>query len=140
MKYKITRGEYDKNTGISTVTIDTKIGTFTGTSKIRKEDLPFESIYFGCQIAEMKAVIKMLKKQKSILSIEKETLERFRKISLYNCGDFDTGLFICGEVDDQIINIDEKRKELDRRIAIIGESIVKSISSRDEINKKKEIK
>lgn len=56
MNYTLINAEHDFNTHISTATISTDIGLFTATSRCHKEDIPYESKYFGCRLAEWKAL------------------------------------------------------------------------------------
>lgn len=61
MKYKILYADYNKETKVSTVTIQNKYGIFTGTSKLWVEDEDYESRFTGCRIAELKALRKSFK-------------------------------------------------------------------------------
>ena len=60
---KIIYSNFDETTGISTVTILTKIGEFTGTSKLHDEDKNISSSFAGCRYAEIRAIIKYHKKK-----------------------------------------------------------------------------
>lgn len=62
---KLLYSNFNKDTGISTVIIRNKYGTFKGRSKLHDSDKGYASNYAGCRFAEMKANIKCLKKQKA---------------------------------------------------------------------------
>lgn len=78
MKYTLAKADYNKDTKISTVVIKTDIGEFIGESKCHDEDLPFESQYFGCQIAEWKAIRKYCKAKRLIIAKQLDALLRFK--------------------------------------------------------------
>jgi hypothetical protein len=56
MNYTLINAEHNFDTHISTATISTDIGLFTATTRCHKEDIPYESKYFGCRLAEWKAL------------------------------------------------------------------------------------
>ena len=53
---KLSLGEFDPTTGISMTKIETKIGTFVGTAYLQDKDKNNSSRFFGCQLAEYKAI------------------------------------------------------------------------------------
>ena len=55
---KLSLGEFDPTTGISMTKIETKIGTFVGTAYLQDKDKNNSSRFFGCQLAEYKAIRK----------------------------------------------------------------------------------
>ena len=57
-RFYIGNSSFDETTGISTVTIKTKIGTFTGSSYLQDEDKENISRFAGCRLAELKAIRK----------------------------------------------------------------------------------
>lgn len=59
IQYKLKYGKYDPKTKVSKVVITHKYGTFEAIAKVAKEDEGHESRYFGCEIAEIKAAIKL---------------------------------------------------------------------------------
>lgn len=63
MKIKMIKSNFDETTGISEVTIATDIGEFIGTSKLHDEDRSISSSFAGCQYAEMRAIIKYMKRK-----------------------------------------------------------------------------
>ena len=78
-KIDLIYSNYDENTGVSTVTIDTALGRFTGTSVLREEDKEIASNYCGCRYAELKAVRNYLKVLLRVAKAELKTL-----VNLYN--------------------------------------------------------
>lgn len=74
-KYHITKAEYNENTGFSLVEISTPIGTFFGDARLNPEDKEanYNSHFFGCQLAELRAVIKYYK---ALIRIEREICKR----------------------------------------------------------------
>ena len=54
--YTLMNSNYDETTGVSTVTINTDVGMFTGTAKCHPDE-KYKSKFFGCQIAEGRALL-----------------------------------------------------------------------------------
>lgn len=57
-RYKILDAGFDPTTGKSSVTIGTIHGQYTGYATMREEDSAFASSYFGCRLAELRALRK----------------------------------------------------------------------------------
>lgn len=57
-RYKVLNANFDPDTGKSTVTIGTTHGQYTGYATMSKEDEAFASSYFGCRLAELRALRK----------------------------------------------------------------------------------
>ena len=74
-KYHIVNAEYNENTGFSLIKISTPIGSFFGDARLNPEDKEagYDSRFFGCQLAELRAVIKYYK---ALVRIEKEVYKR----------------------------------------------------------------
>lgn len=72
MKWKLKYSEFDNITGKSCVIISTILGDFKATSKLHQEDKDIQSEFFGCRIAEMKAVEKYLK---ALIREKKKTIK-----------------------------------------------------------------
>lgn len=130
MKYTLAKADYNKDTKISTVVIKTDIGEFMGESKCHDEDLPFESQYFGCQIAEWKAIRKYCKAKRQIIAKQMEALLRFKsrmcETKGYNGSEFWTKIYAQ--------TFDEYQSELflwESNIERANTAIVTSIESRD---------
>lgn len=130
MKYTLAKADYNKDTKISIVVIKTDIGEFVGESKCHDEDLPFESQYFGCQIAEWKAIRKYCKAKRQIIAKQMEALLRFKsrmcETKKYNSSEFWTKIYTQ--------TFDEYQSELllwESNIEHANTAIVTSIESRD---------
>lgn len=78
MKIKMIKSNFDEITGISEVTIATDIGEFSGTSKLHYEDRNISSSFAGCQYAEMRAVIKYIKRKMHDLDMQIKGLTDFQ--------------------------------------------------------------
>lgn len=87
MKYKLLEAVYDNAFGNSYVTIGTDLGEFNGFCKLHEEDKDIESNFFGCKIAEMRAICKYGKAKSQRLKIKIDTLksiiEGMEKINNY---------------------------------------------------------
>lgn len=91
LRAKLSNSTFDSETGISTVTVKTKRGTYTGVAKVHPEDKEIQSKYTGLRIAEMKAMCKAykdeLKRERIILhvlpSIQKDLIHTLDKYSAY---------------------------------------------------------
>lgn len=75
MKWKIKNAVYDKEDGISCVTISTKLGLYDGVSCVHPDDMDIASEFEGCRYAELRAVISFFKDEINILKIKIETLQ-----------------------------------------------------------------
>lgn len=75
--YRLVSSHYNKETGISTATIATRHGLFTGQSKLLECDKDIESSYSGCMYAEYKAIIKYYKFEKNICRENLKCLTNF---------------------------------------------------------------
>lgn len=74
MKWKIISADFNKDTGISYVKIDTDLGVFEGKSILHKEDEDIVSNFEGCRYAELRAVTKYIKAKIRNQKIKVETL------------------------------------------------------------------
>lgn len=66
MKGTILYAEYDEGTGVSTVTKQTKYGTFTRSVRVHESDQDIANQYDGCFFAEMKCDIAAYKERAKI--------------------------------------------------------------------------
>ena len=69
-RYTIIKEEFDTNTGITTVTINTDCGAFTGTVKLDDIDAKYPSVYHANELALSKALRKYAK-QMALITKEK---------------------------------------------------------------------
>ncbi len=87
LRAKLSNSTFDPETGISTVTIKTKRGTYTGFAKVHPDDEEIQSKYTGLRIAEMKAVRKAYKDELKREKIILRTIERITKDIIHNVHD-----------------------------------------------------
>lgn len=76
-KYQLIYSDFDKETGESKVRILTDVGVFEGDAQCHPDERP--SIYLGCEIAELRAMIKWRKELIKIGKAQKKEL-----LTLYN--------------------------------------------------------
>lgn len=74
---KLLYSNFDPDTGISIVRIQTPSGTFKGKARLHPEDKNYASQIAGCQYAEIRATIKYLK---HIASEKRAAAEALRKL------------------------------------------------------------
>lgn len=76
LKTKLFNSNFNPDTGVSTVTIKTKRGIFTGVAKVHPEDKEVQSKLSGLSIAEMKATKKFYKEELKRERLILQTIER----------------------------------------------------------------
>lgn len=76
-KVKIVDSGFDKETGISYVTIQNSKGQYTGYSTLQEDDRKYISQMAGCRYAEIKAHIKMIEAEIKELKVQLHAFERF---------------------------------------------------------------
>ena len=77
--YKIIKEEYNKETFVSIVSIQTDIGVFTGKSKAHDIDCKYPSMFHGHEIALTKALLKFAIKTVKIINKDIELLTKMKK-------------------------------------------------------------
>ena len=77
MSTRLLFSNHNPETHISTVTIATDIGEFTASVTCREEDYENESRYFGCTLAEMKALMKYTTAKRFAAENQFKSLERY---------------------------------------------------------------
>lgn len=131
MKTKILYSNYSTSTGVSTVTIQTKYGTFTGTAKIHPDDKDYSSSFFGCELAELRAGIKSLKAKLKKINYQLEAIEACYKISSKIASPVTVSIL------DYKWNLEGLKEETKNQISIIENTIKLKIKERDEWNSSK---
>ena len=115
------KADYNENTGVSNIMIDTDLGAFTGQAKLHDEDKDYASKYTGCRYAETRATIKYLKmKQKYILG-QLKVLHMIKETS---------------EIDRLILKLDKELNDVELAIKFSQESLTKDIEQRPELIKR----
>lgn len=122
MKTKLIHSNYDKITGISTATIRTKYGEFTGTSKLHDEDIPVESSFAGCRYAEAKAIMKSKRAEIKELSAQIKVLQDLEK-ELKHMNSYIPDTIECRKLRRKIYELTSKRAQLRESIVAAGELI-----------------
>lgn len=131
MKTKILYSNYNTNTGVSTVTIQTKYGIFTGTAKIHPYDKDYSSSFFGCELAELRAGIKSLKAKLKKINYQLEAIEVCYKISSKIASPVTVSIL------DYKWNLEGLKEETKNQISIIENTIKLKIKERDKWNSSK---
>lgn len=76
---KLIKSNYDEESGISYVELNTDLGKFYGYAFLNKEeDADIASAYFGCELAEMDATLQYYNHKRFLLAQGLEALYRFR--------------------------------------------------------------
>lgn len=128
-KYKIVSSEFDPETGISCVRIQTKNGEFTGYAKCAESDLDIQSSFFGCQIAETKAYIKSLKIDAKKAEAAADAFSIFHREMVTN-KDYDSGSFETKRIRKEIKKLRAKEMEIRETIFNIQRTIEASYHGR----------
>lgn len=115
------KANYNEETGVSTVMINTDLGAFFGKAKLHPEDKNFASKYTGCRYAETRAIIKYLKmKQKYILG-QLKVLHMIKETN---------------QIDKLILKFDKDLNDIELTIKASQESLKKDIEQRPELLKR----
>lgn len=80
LKYKLVSSDFQPATHVSIVTINTDAGRFTGVAKCSKKDYEWESNYFGCELAEIRAGIKYMKAKLREARAKKKVMQDYYNI------------------------------------------------------------
>lgn len=74
---RMIHADFNYNTGISTVTINSRYGKFTGTARLHPADVDHPSEFAGCEYAEIRANIKYMKARKAECRVQLKTMQDF---------------------------------------------------------------
>lgn len=135
--YRIIKEEFDTITGITTVTINTDYGAFTGTVKLDDIDSKYPSIYHANELALAKALRKFAKQ---MVIITKEKIQPLRAV-MNQCFYIDdhSSVLVWGKATFLIRReIEKLEKELslwEQRIEVLSKSIEDRITARDRLVK-----
>lgn len=77
IKWNVITSYYNKETGVSYVTIATDLGIFDGIAHLHEEDKDIASIFQGCRYAEGRACLKYLNLKLKLLESKIEGLSNF---------------------------------------------------------------
>lgn len=123
--YTIIKEEFNKETGVSTVTINTHYGAFTGITKMDELDAKYPSTFQGCEIALSKALKKFTK---AVITILKEKIKTLRE--LVHSGIKSRPLF------KEIKKLEQEKEMWENRYVSLGSCIKTRVESRDMIIKR----
>lgn len=107
--------KFDKETGVSTVTIHTPIGHFTGTAKLHPEDIDLASEIRGCTIAHARALSKFYKTQKKNLENQLAALNKIYN-NFKSMRGFDPTDRFMSKIRREIKDLEHDIKEADTKI------------------------
>lgn len=77
--FKMKMSNYDKESGVSIVSLATDLGEFTGVSRLHEDDRENASSFFGCEIAELRALIAYSKRRKMIVAQQYKAIKDMYK-------------------------------------------------------------
>lgn len=138
---KLLQSNFDEETGISSVTIGTDYGQFNATSKLHNEDLNISSSYAGCEYAEMRAIIKYMKKRIEVINNQIKGLENYQK-QLSDRADYNPKSSENIVLRKQLEILNNEKKDWHRKKDSLTNSLIMKMNSRRVIvdaiaNKKK---
>lgn len=76
--YTFITAKADKDSGVSIVRIGTDLGEFEGIAECLIEDMDYFSNYFGCRIAELRALVKYAKAKVKYYKAQLGALRNFK--------------------------------------------------------------
>ena len=135
MKIKMIKSNFDEITGISEVTIATDIGEFSGTSKLHDEDRNISSSFAGCQYAEMRAVIKYMKRKMHNLDMQIKGLTDFQS-SLKCRKDYNHICVENSKARRRIYELNKQKEIWEKRINSLYERMLRNMEQREKVIEK----
>lgn len=135
MKIKMIKSNFDEITGISEVTIVTDIGEFSGTSKLHDEDRNISSSFAGCQYAEMRAVIKYMKRKMHDLDMQIKGLTDFQS-SLKCRKDYNHISIENSKARRRIYELNKQKEIWEKRINSLYERMLRNMEQREKVIEK----
>ena len=135
MKIKMIKSNFDEITGISEVTIATDIGEFSGTSKLHDEDRNISSSFAGCQYAEMRAVIKYMKRKIHDLDMQIKGLTDFQS-SLKCRKDYNHISIENSKARRRIYELNKQKEIWKKRMNSLYERMLRNMEQREKVIEK----
>lgn len=134
---ELSKAVFDRETGISEVTIRTDYGEFTGTAKMHPDDTPYASEFAGCSLAERRAYKKYIKARIRECNAQIKVLKHLANTykGMCNPDELDNKKLYWKPVD----FIEDLRQEITfwkEEMQAIDEDIAESIKIRDKIAKR----
>ena len=130
MNFKLIRSHFDEETGISSATIATDLGFFTGYAKLAEEDREVASTFCGCRYAELRAMLKYIRKRISLYSHKIQTLNNYL-LYLKSRKDFEEGSLECKKLYKYINHIKKERNMWKNKETGLSTAINRNIMNRD---------
>lgn len=132
---KFSYGDFNKETGISTVTLFDKYGIYTGLALLHPDDEKYPSEYTGCSIAEQRAWIKALQGRRSRAKIKLNAIKNLLKdIEINYHQPIDSKLLRRFSL--KIRDYNNEIKDINNQIKEIRKNIKERIEIRDKIIKR----
>lgn len=135
MKIKIKNSNYDKETGISTIVILTDCGEFKGKAVLHEEDRDIESSFAGCQIAEMRAIVKYFKYRVKVTKIKIEGLINYEK-TLKNRKDYNKHSIENRKLRRYIKELENEKNNWEERARSLKNNVYESMKAREKMVRK----
>ena len=101
--------KYNEATHSYTTTIGTDIGEFTASVVCRPEDYPYESEYFGFELAEIKATIAYARAKRKFYDAQIKVLDEFWG-NMSKTRTYDDNAFWVSKIDDKIEELKWSKK------------------------------
>ena len=139
---KFLYGYFHPETGESVVALADKYGVYTGQAKLHPEDTKFASEYAGCRLAEKRAWLQYLYKQRRIKKLQLKTIQNLRDDILINFHldkNSDSTKKICRRIKLKLRDYSNEIKELTNDIDLLSSDIKKDIKIRDDLIKRTKI-
>ena len=135
MKIKLTKSNFNEETGISNVVISTDLGEFNGTSKLHDEDRNISSSFAGCQYAEMRAVIKYMKRKMHDLDMQIKGLTDFQS-SLKCRKDYNHISIENSKARRRIYELNKQKEIWEKRMNSLYERMLRNMEQREKVIEK----
>lgn len=132
MKIKLIYSNFDENTGISTAIIQTNLGQFTGTSKLHEEDRVISSNFAGCRYAEIRAIIKYIKKRIENINYEIKGLQDCKKI-IESLKDYNPHSVENRKIRRRIFELEKDKTKLKEQINGLNLKLLDLMNQRDKV-------
>lgn len=137
MKFKLIRSIFDEQTGLSSVTIATDLGFFTGYAQLHEDDKAVASSFCGCRYAELRAIQKYVKKRVSLYAYKLQALNNYLSY-IKSRSDFKESE--CKKLYKYINHIKKERDTWKKKDKSLTNAIIKNINERDKALEKLNIK
>lgn len=128
--YKLLYASFDLETGISTVTIGTDLGEFTGETTCKDSDRENMSQIFGCEVAELKAWRKYAKARAAVEGYKLKALKDFCA-KMEKTRTFDSNAYWYKQLLVEMRDTKEKRNHWRMTVERISQGIQRTIVARE---------